>query len=292
MHSTDPPPPPLPEPSGPQPPPYALPVPPVNPYEPAGSTASFADESPARVSEKPWGFWFTLLWSLVCGLLFLIAQVAVAVVFVIVKLARDPDGDMMGLVQGLEYNGLMLALSTIASCVVCVAFLSFIVWVRGLPVRDYLGLHWVGWPRTLAASGLLLLLAAASDTVTWLLDKPIVPPFMEDVWRTAGFLPLLWLAVIVAAPLSEELYFRGFLYRGLAASPLRPLGAILLTSLFFAVIHLQYDLFGIGLVFVGGLFLGTVRWWTGSTALTILLHALMNLVATVEAALKVEGLID
>jgi membrane protease YdiL (CAAX protease family) len=38
-----------------------------------------------------------------------------------------------------------------------------------------------------------------------------------------------------------------------------------------------------------GLLLGWLRWRSGSTALTLLLHALVNLAATVEAMIKQSG---
>ena len=45
---------------------------------------------------------------------------------------------------------------------------------------------------------------------------------------------------------------------------------------------MQYDWFGIRQVFLTGLVLGWLRWLSGSTALTILLHMLVNLEATIE----------
>jgi uncharacterized protein len=44
----------------------------------------------------------------------------------------------------------------------------------------------------------------------------------------------------------------------------------------------QYDWTGILLIFVVGLFLGWMRWRSGSTLLTFLLHALFNLESTLE----------
>jgi len=105
--------------------------------------------------------------------------------------------------------------------------------------------------------------------------------------RTAGWLPLLWVAVIVAAPVSEEVFFRGFLFRGLAESRMRPWGAILFTSLVWSLIHIQYDWFGIAQIFLAGIFLGWIRWYSGTITLTILLHALQNLIATIEAAIHI-----
>ena len=70
---------------------------------------------------------------------------------------------------------------------------------------------------------------------------------------------VLWLAVFafaVVAPLTEELLARGFLYRGWSESFLRVPGAIVLSSLVWTAMHVQYDLFFLGEVFSIGLVLG------------------------------------
>ena len=60
-------------------------------------------------------------------------------------------------------------------------------------------------------------------------------------------------------------------------SRLGALGALMLTSLVFAVIHLQYSVQGMAVVFGLGLLFGVMRWRSGSTVLTILMHAVWNL---------------
>jgi uncharacterized protein len=59
---------------------------------------------------------------------------------------------------------------------------------------------------------------------------------------------------------------------------------VIITSLLWAAIHLQYDLYGIATIFVGGIFLGWVRLKTDSIWLCIILHGMMNLIATLEVA--------
>ena len=88
------------------------------------------------------------------------------------------------------------------------------------------------------------------------------------------------------APILEELFFRGFLYSGLSSSFLGPLGTILITSISWAAIHLQYDLYGISTIFVFGLLLGAARLKTHSLIVPVLMHALMNLVATIQAVIN------
>ncbi|HEV7601991.1 MAG TPA: CPBP family intramembrane glutamic endopeptidase [Bradyrhizobium sp.] len=62
----------------------------------------------------------------------------------------------------------------------------------------------------------------------------------------------------------------------------------MLTSAVWALMHGQYDGFVIVQIFASGLFFGWLRWRTGSTLLTIILHMLANLTACVETAMKVE----
>jgi membrane protease YdiL (CAAX protease family) len=98
----------------------------------------------------------------------------------------------------------------------------------------------------------------------------------------------VWLLVIafcVAAPMSEEWFARGFLYRGWSESFLGVPGAILLSSLVWTSLHLQYDWFFFGEVFCIGLWLGYLRYRGNSTWLTIVLHGLNNLAALVQTML-------
>ncbi len=160
--------------------------------------------------------------------------------------------------------------------------------VRRYPLLEYLAVRRPSRNDLALGIGTLAVFIPVSDSLMYLSGRPIVPEFMVDAWQTAGFLPLLILALVVAAPVGEELFFRGFLFRGWAESRLGPAGAIVLTSVLWAVIHLQYDWFQISHIIAGGLLLGWLRYRSDSTLLTILLHGLMNLVATIEAAVQVE----
>ena len=105
--------------------------------------------------------------------------------------------------------------------------------------------------------------------------------------RTSYWLWPLIVAVVIVGPAGEEIMFRGFLFRGWVTPDRRGVVAVLVITLIWSAMHVQYDLFGITQVFVTGLVLGWIRWRSGSTALTILLHMLVNLGATTEAILKV-----
>jgi membrane protease YdiL (CAAX protease family) len=97
--------------------------------------------------------------------------------------------------------------------------------------------------------------------------------------QTIVFLCSAWVTYVIAAPIGEELLFRGLLYRGLE-SRLGALGAIVLSSLAFGLIH--YPGFGWSRVVATGclgLLFGWLRWRTGNTGVTVVAHAATNFVA-------------
>src|SRR5262249_45035445 len=108
--------------------------------------------------------------------------------------------------------------------------------------------------------------------------------------RASGSLALLWITFVLIGPAGEELMFRGFLFRGWARTPRAVIPAIVVISAIWAVIHVQYDWFGIAQIFLSGLVLGWVRWRSGSALLTLLMHGAMNAWATVETIIKLHWL--
>jgi uncharacterized protein len=82
----------------------------------------------------------------------------------------------------------------------------------------------------------------------------------------------------IAVPIMEEFVIRGFMFRGWSQSFLGPVGAIIATSLVWAMIHPQYDWLGQFWIFVRGLILGHFRWRSNSTWLTVVVHSAINIV--------------
>ncbi len=70
---------------------------------------------------------------------------------------------------------------------------------------------------------------------------------------------------------------------------MRPVGAILLSSAVWTAMHLQYDLFFLAQVFSIGLLFGYLRYRSNSTWLTVILHGINNLAATVQTILLVNN---
>jgi len=150
---------------------------------------------------------------------------------------------------------------------------------------DYLALRWTSWQNFLIGAVSLAVLVGGWDLLSRSLGREVTPGFMGEVLRSAQDAGALWLLVVafcVAAPISEEILARGFLYRGWSESRLGVVGAIILSSLAWTSLHLQYDWFFFGEIFSIGLLLGYLRYRSNSTWLTIVIHGLNNTAATIQ----------
>jgi uncharacterized protein len=114
------------------------------------------------------------------------------------------------------------------------------------------------------------------------MGKPVVSEFIINAYTTAYYIPLFLLAVVVAAPLSEEFLFRGFLFKGIERSRIGGVGTILISSLGWSALHIQYDLYEMGTVLALGLFLGLTRLKSNSIYLPVVLHSIWSLIAMVQ----------
>lgn len=149
--------------------------------------------------------------------------------------------------------------------------------------RDQLGLN--GLPTWtdigLAPIGFVVMLILAS-IVTAIFSY--FPWFNADQAQNVGYSTYLsgnekiiaFVALVVIAPIIEEIIFRGWLYGKLRRRYAMPI-AILLTSLLFGIVHLQWNV-GVN-VFATSIILCLQREITGTVYSGILLHMLKNGVA-------------
>lgn len=209
-----------------------------------------------------------------------IATVDVSVSLMILGLMvlLDPAIAQEILAGKVENNGWLLGISTVVSSTVSTVLLGLLAKLRrGWSIQEYLSLRWVGiveflkW--NLAMVGFILLFDGLSRFFNQSSD------FLTEVLQPPQALPLLYVAVAIAAPISEELLFRGFMFRGIQDSRLGRSGAVLIPAFLWAIIHLQYNLYFIGVIFCMGILLGIARWRTHSIYIPISMHALNNLIA-------------
>jgi uncharacterized protein len=247
--------------------------------------------APAIPIQRPpriWKFWGTALWGLVVFGAMFAGQMAVVAWFV---LRHEGPLDIAAAIHVLG-GGLTISLSVLTGLPAVLGALWLAIQLSGTPFADYLALRWTSWKNIAIGIVALTVLVMGWELLSHATGRESSPGFMMDVLRSAHADGALWLLVIafcVAAPMSEELFARGFLYRGWSESFLRPAGAIVLSSLVWTALHLQYDWYFFGEVFSIGLLLGYLRYRFNSTWLTIIVHGLNNLAAVVQTFLLVSS---
>ena len=252
----------------------------LDPASPAALAPVVAIPRPPRI----WKFWGTALWGLFVFAAMFVGQIAVVGWFV---LQQDGPIDVAAATHVLG-GGLTISLSVIMGLPAVLAALWLAIRLSRTPFADYLALRGTTWTNLLIGIGALVVLVLGWDQLSRATGHDATPDFMMDVLKSARADGVLWLLVIafcVAAPVTEELFARGFLYRGWSESFLGPVGAILLSSAVWTALHLQYDWYFFGEVFSIGLLLGYLRYRFHSTWLTIVLHGLNNLAAVVQTIL-------
>jgi len=245
---------------------------------------SFVIES--RQSGSPWGYWWTTAFGIIIAATYLIAALLPAGFILAARYPQMSLEHTAMFAPLLKSDGFYLAIASLATAVICSGLIFLFVMIRrGITVSDYLGLKLPRALEVLKWLGVAVVLWALCDTASLLLKRDVVPDFMIKAYISAGNLPLFWLGIVVAAPLFEELFFRGFLFAGWSASRLGPISTILLTAVLWASIHQQYDAYDIFVIGLTGVLLGLARFKTGSLYTPILMHCLQNFIATVEVSL-------
>lgn len=223
-----------------------------------------------------WGLWRTFLWTI--GTLAAL-EVAGVVAILMWRAAGHQVSDS-------EHDGAFFAFVGLLSTPIALGVVVHAAHKKaGQSIARYLGLALPTFRQIAVAVGWLLLMVVSSDLINVVSSQPLVTDFQVDTWRSAqaaGWLPGLALLILVVSPVFEEILFRGFLFEELEASAIGPMATIVLTSSLWTLLHIQYDWHTLVQIFVSGLLFGSVRRWSGSTPLAILLHIFMNMYATAE----------
>jgi uncharacterized protein len=236
--------------------------------------------TPADRAPPVWKFWGTALWGLFIFAAMFVGQVGTIVYLV----AQRGDPIDMASLESVGRDPQALALSVIAGLPTTLAAVWLAIRLKSASFVDYLALRWPSWTQILLGAVGLVLIVVLWETMSRALGREATPGFMTDLLKSGrdkGAATMIVLAFSLAAPMSEELIARGFLYRGWSESFLRVPGAIILSSLVWTAVHLQYDLYFLAEVFSIGLWFGYMRYRGKSLWLTIVLHALNNLAAVV-----------
>ncbi len=236
--------------------------------------------NPSHPSCVPWGFWASTGFGVLAILAWLLFQwLAAVVIFAWLGISTQSSAEE---IKAVASHGAMIAAATIGAMPAAVAVLALAARLAHCRVADYLALVRPARSDLLLGIAILAVLLPLGDLASWMTGRDIVPAFVVDAYRTArtsNTVVIFILALVVAAPVMEELLFRGFLLRGYAASRLGSGGAVLLTSAAWASMHVQYEVFYVVQIFILGCVFSWLRLRSGSTTLTLILHGLVNLTA-------------
>ena len=168
----------------------------------------------------------------------------------------------------------MIITTSVISSVAIIAIFLLLRWTevspRWLRTRPWTVLTW----SVVAAIGALV-------PSMWFQEQiPELPNWVENEFDTIMGTPWGYLIIGLLAPLSEEIVMRGAILRELLrSSRLTPWGAITLSAVFFALIHMNPV--QMPHAFLIGLLLGWMYWRTGSILPGVAYHWANNSVAFV-----------
>ena len=240
----------------------------------------------ANSTSENWQLVGTVTWGVGIALIFFVTNIITTLIIALRGQGDLSEEKISVLLASASGDGVVLSVATFVTTLVCVPVVVGVAKLKKHSnIKDYFALKAVPIRSLMVWLGILIIFNALSDGLTVLLGKPIVPEFMGVAYASARPAWMLWLAFVVAAPLFEETFFRGFLFTGFASSVVGPLGAVAITSVLWAAIHMQYDLYGIGTLFLLGILLGLARMLTGSLIVPLALHSISNIIAVAETAL-------
>ena len=240
------------------------------------------------IEVRPWGFWATLGWTIACavitlGISIVFTLFAMIIMGVLSAARRDPTNfDIMDVMR--PYMAPLSSISYAAAAAVCIPLLALLAHWRTGNALGYLNLRRFRLRHLILSVIVLAGFLTCEYFITEALDRPLDDDL--KIYTDPRWAGLVFLMLVVVAPLIEEIVFRGFMFRGIACSPAGPGGAVMITSFLFALAHLHYPPYEILVVFLIGVMLGVIRLMTGSTLITIILHALGNLFAFIALAIE------
>jgi membrane protease YdiL (CAAX protease family) len=235
--------------------------------------------SAAQVSPQPprtWDFMETTFVALIAYAVFALAS---GLTLSALLATQDGTSTMSAAqLRVLWEQGHWFGAALIVACPPTVAVLWIAIRIARREFADYLALNWPTageLVRALAVMTVLLLVETVSMAVFGGQGASLEPYLSA---RKAGGLLVYLVGACIAAPVMEEFVVRGFMFRGWSQSFLGPVGAIVLTSTLWAMIHVQYDWSGRFWIFVTGLMLCHLRWRSNSTWLPVMVHSAINIV--------------
>lgn len=213
-------------------------------------------------------FFVVQLISVVLALPFLPDELATSHVDIFTKFLMAAD------------NGTTLAVSVVFNAIFLIGLCWLTIKAKGGDVGHFLSLnHLPKWRWVGMFVSVLMVFVLISETLSQWLGIDALE-FMRPLYDSANPKWLLILSVTVLAPIYEEVLFRGVMWSLVAQQFAKPVHAFctasLVSSVLFAVVHLQYDAYGMVTIFMLALLFSLARVMSASLWLPILLHICNN----------------
>lgn len=161
---------------------------------------------------------------------------------------------------------------------------AFVLGFAGLRFAPYLGFRRLSWKHALVAVVVALANQPVVSFLTWVahdaLPRELVAEFdakqrMLDAIFRMHAIPML-ITVTIAAPLGEEIFFRGFALPALRRT-IGLFAALVVSGVLFSTLHM--DPVGFIGLFEIGVLLAALRTWSGSLWAAVIGHAVNNGIA-------------
>ena len=234
-----------------------------------------------------WGPWQTTGLGFAIFLINTATQAVVLIALAAREYALNPDLGILTVVTSLTTNGFLISMAVIFSGIVgIVVVFVFIRARRRTSIREYLALNPITKRQVLIDLAIVAGLIALLELVSSLTGQSSDTGFNLQVYKIADPLVLLWIAFIIFGPAFEEVFFHSFLFAGWLRSRLGPIGTIAVTSSSGALLHIQYNVYGLVQILIIGIALGMTRYKTGSLWSPVLMHSVLNLTGMVMLALN------
>ncbi len=233
-------------------------------------------------SSKIWGFWGTLLWGVVIGVFLFLGQIIPLLIYMKVTGEVISVENLILFSQKVERDAYLLSVSVIGSAFIVVPLVFGIAKLkRGSVLKEYFDLRGYSWRTFWRWMGVLVVLLIVEGVALEAMGVKQTPNFMLNIEYPNTFsIYLLLFSVMFIAPLIEEVVFRGFLLKGFSKTFMGAEGAVALTSLLWAVMHLQYEFAYVAVIFMIGLVFGYARIKTQSLFVPMTMHMVMNGIAS------------
>jgi membrane protease YdiL (CAAX protease family) len=147
---------------------------------------------------------------------------------------------------------------------------------KGLTLWDVIGGRWRNWKDAFLDAAICVPFLAVWEGSAWLMHWILGPDGAKSVgtmlprgWLETG----LWIAVSISAGICEEIVFRGYFQKQLAAYTRNLTVAVVLQGILFGVGHSYQGLKQMTLISVLGILYGAFAVWRGNLRANMIAHA-------------------